>query len=227
MISARHIRNILVIILSGLMLARLGGLYATYALGQPHLNGLVPLFNFNEEQSVPTWFSAMLLAICATLLGIIAAAQRRAGGPYVWWTTLAFVFLYLSMDESLALHERLNRPVRDLLHTSGALYYAWVIPYAVLAFLLGVFSIRPLKSLSAETRDRLVLAGLLFVFGAMGMEVVGSYLATHNQMRITLVSDIVMTIEELLELSGTIVLVYALMDHIATAHPGSGITIRD
>lgn len=227
MISARRILTILVIILSGLLAARAAGLYATYALGNNHVNGLVPLFNFNEEQSVPTWFSAMLLAICAALLGIIAAAQRRAGGPHLWWTTLSLVFLYLSMDEALALHERLNRPVRDLLHTSGALYYAWVIPYALFALVLLAFSIKPLRSLSPDTRDRLVLAGLLFVGGAMGMEIVGSYLATHNQMRVTLLSDVVMTLEEMLELSGTIVLVYALMKHIASAHPGSGITIRD
>ena len=227
MISARTILQILVSILGGLLLARGAGLFSTYALGQPHLNGLVPLFDFNEEQSVPTWFSSVLLMICASLLGIIGAAQRRAGGPHLWWTTLAFVFLYLSLDESLAFHERLNRPVRDLLHTSGALYYAWVIPYALFALVLLVFSIRPLRALSAMTRRRLVLAGALFVCGAMGMEVIGSFVVTHNQMRPTLLGDVVMTLEELLELSGTIVLVYTLMKHIATAHPGSGITIRD
>jgi hypothetical protein len=227
MISARKILNILVVILIALSLARIAGLVSTYALGNPHANGLVPLFNFNEEQSVPTWFSSALLAICASLLGIIAAAQRREGGPHRWWATLAFVFLYLSMDEALSFHERLNRPVRELLHTSGALYYAWVIPYALFALVLAAFSIRPLKSIARPTRSLLMAAGGLFVCGAMGMEVVGSYLATKNQMSATLLSDVVMMIEELMELSGTIILVYALMKQIAHAHPGWGVSIRD
>jgi hypothetical protein len=61
----------------------------------------------------------------------------------------------------------------------------------------------------------------------MGMEVIGSHLATANQMRVTILSDVVMTLEELMELTGTILLVYALMKHIAHAHPGWGVTIRD
>ena len=227
MISARTILNILVAILAGLFLARIAGLVSTHSFGNAHGNGLVPLFDFNEEQSVPTWFSSALLAICASLLSIIAAAQRREGGPYRWWTTLSFVFLYLSMDEALSFHERFNRPVRDLLNTSGALYYAWVIPYAFFAVLLLLCSIRPLKALSKSTRTLLMVAGALFVCGAMGMEVLGSYLATSNKMQATLLSDVVMTFEELMELSGTIILVYALMKQIAHAHPGWGVTIRD
>ena len=227
MISARKILTILVLVLLGLSLARIAGLVSTYSLGDPHANGLVPLFDFNQEQSVPTWFSTALLMVCASLLAVIAAAQRREGGPYLWWTTLAFVFLYLSMDEALAFHERFNRPVRDLLNTSGALYYAWVIPYAFFAVLLLLCSIRPLKALSKSTRTLLVVAGVLFVCGAMGMEVLGSYLATSNRMQATLVSDLVMMVEELMELSGTIILVYALMKQIAHAHPGWGVTIRD
>ena len=61
----------------------------------------------------------------------------------------------------------------------------------------------------------------------MGMEVVGSYLATKNQMQATLPGDLIMTLEELLELGGTIILVYALMKHIAHTHAGWGVTIRD
>jgi hypothetical protein len=227
MISARTILLILVAILAALLLARGIGLYSTWALGDSHANGLVPLFDFNEEESVPTWFSSTLLIICSSLLAVITAAERREGGPYRWWLTLSLVFLYLSMDESLAFHERLNRPMRDLFHTSGALYYAWVIPYAVFALVLLAFSIRPLRSLSHATRDLLVIAGLLFVCGAMGMEVIGSYLATKNNMQHTLLGDVVMTFEELMELSGTITLVYALMKHIAHTHPGWGVTIRD
>lgn len=227
MISARTILNILIAILVGLFLARIAGLVSTHSFGNANANGLVPLFDFNEEQSVPTWFSVGLLMICASLLAIIAAAQRREGGPYRWWTVLSFVFLYLSMDEALSFHERFNRPVRDLLNTSGALYYAWVIPYAFSAVLLLLCSIRPLKALSKSTRTLLLVAGVLFVCGAMGMEVLGSYLATSNQMQATLLSDVVMTFEELMELSGTIILVYALMKQIAHAHPGWGVTIRD
>ena len=227
MISARKVVAILLAVFGLLLLARAGGLYSTYALADNHANGLVPLFDFNEERSVPTWFSCWLLMMSAALLGVIATAQRYEGLPHLWWTTLALVFVYLSLDEALSFHERLNRPVRDLLGTGGALYYAWVIPYAVFALSFFFFSLRPLRALPTATRRRFVLAGALFVCGAMGMEVVGSALVTENQMHITLQSDLAMTLEEVLEISGTIVLVYALLKHIATRHPGFGITITD
>ena len=227
MISARKFIIILLVVFAVLLLARGAGLYATYALGNNHLNGLVPLFDFNEEQSVPTWFSCSLLMISAALMGVIAAAQREENAPYRWWSVLAFVFIYLSLDEALSFHERLNRPVRDFLDTSGAFYYAWVIPYALFALGLLTFSLRPLRDLPVATRQRLTLAGVLFVCGALGMEIVGSQIVTTHDMRITLLSDVAMTLEEILELSGSIVLVHALLKHIAAIHPGFGITIRD
>lgn len=227
MISARTVIIILLVVFVVLLLARGGGLYATYVLGNNHVNGLVPLFDFNEEQSVPTWFSCSLLMISAALMGVIAAAQREAGAPYRWWTVLACVFLYLSLDEALSFHERLNRPVRDFLDTSGAFYYAWVIPYALFALGLLIFSLRPLRELPVATRQRLMLAGVLFVCGALGMEIVGSHIVTAHGMRITFLSDVAMTLEEMLELSGSIVLVHALHKHIASRHPDFGITIRD
>lgn len=227
MISAKKVIIILLVVFGVLIVARGAGLYATYVLGNNHMNGLVPLFDFNEERSVPTWFSCWLLMMSAALLGVIATAQRQEGLPHLWWATLALVFVYLSLDEALSFHERLNRPVRELLGTSGALYYAWVIPYALFALAFLFFSLRPLRALPTETRRRLVLAGALFVCGAMGMEVVGSALVTGNHMQITLRSDLAMTLEEVLELSGAIVLVYALLKHIAARHPGFGITITD
>jgi hypothetical protein len=227
MISARKVIVILLCVFAVLLVARAGGLYATYVLGNNHVNGLVPLFDFNQEQSVPTWFSCSLLMMSAALLAVIAAANRYEQLPYRWWTVLSLVFVYLSLDEALSFHERLNRPVRDLLGTGGALYYAWVIPYAMFALGLFVFSVRPLRALPVATRRRLMTAGALFVCGAMGMELVGSQIVTSNRMQVTLLADVTMTIEEILELSGGIVLVYALLKHIASTHPGFGITIAD
>ena len=146
MISAHKVTLILIVVFGVLLVARAGGLYATYVLGDNHMNGLVPLFDFNEERSVPTWFSCWLLMMSAALLGVIATAQRAEGLPHLWWSVLALVFVYLSLDEALSFHERLNRPVRDLLGTGGALYYAWVIPYAVFALVFFFFSLRPLRA---------------------------------------------------------------------------------
>ena len=227
MISARKVIVILLVVFTVLLVARAAGLYATYVLRNNHVNGLVPLFDFNEEQSVPTWFSCCLLMMSAALLAVIAAANRYENLPYRWWSILALVFVYLSLDEALSFHERLNRPVRELLDTGGALYYAWVIPYALFAMGLLAFSVRPLRALPFATRRRLVVAGILFVCGAMGMELLGSQIVTSNQMKVTLLADMAMTIEEILELSGGIVLVYALLKHIASTHPSFGITIRD
>ena len=48
------------------------------------------------------------------------------------------LFVFVSMDEALAIHERLNGPVRAALGTGGLFYWAWIIPYGAAAILIAL-----------------------------------------------------------------------------------------
>lgn len=105
-------------------------LIADYGFGRNDAFELRTLFDLNREQNMPTLFSTLQLVLAAGLLFLLYCESRRsARGDSPYWPGLALVFMFLATDEFCELHEHLIAPVHRLLHTSGALSFAWVIPY--------------------------------------------------------------------------------------------------
>lgn len=75
------------------------------------------LFDLDEEHNVPAYFHAALLGAAALLsLGTLRAEGRLLAGEgrarrraTVLWLGMAGLFAFLALDESLVLHEELNR----------------------------------------------------------------------------------------------------------------------
>lgn len=174
----------------------------------------IRLFRLDGEANIPTWFSSALLTLSALLMATIGSAHRQARRPYAkHWTGLALVFVYLSIDETAVLHEMSMAPLRAEFGTSGLLYYPWVIPALLALAVLGVIYTKFLLYLPARTRWLIVTAAAVFVGGAVGMEVIGGLFLGANGVD-TPVSMIFEAVEELLEMSGVVVLIYALMTHL-------------
>jgi hypothetical protein len=132
------------------------------------------LLDVDVERSVYTWFSQLLLAGVAVLL-LDTGARILRGRPFVGaqWLILSGLFLLLSLDESLSLHELLSGHLNSALHTTGYFAFAWVIPAGLLCAVGLVAAIPFLRSLPPRVAGMMVLAGLVFVGGAVGMEMVG------------------------------------------------------
>ena len=109
------------------------------------LGSLTFWFNLDKEKNIPSAYSACSLVLCALLLGYIARAKRTVQLPSRHWWILAIIFVFLGLDEYVKIHERLTIPLRQALHASGVLYYAWIIPYGLLTLTLcasyGAFSV--------------------------------------------------------------------------------------
>jgi hypothetical protein len=190
--------------------------FSKHVLGYGSLLGFVELFDANGEANVPTWYSSSLLLISAILLGLIGAAKRAGGEKYAnYWIGLCAVFFFISMDEAAAFHEKVGVLLQAALDTSGALYYAWVIPYGILVAVLALAYLRFLIALPKETRFRIMLAGALYVGGAIGLEFFQGYQATHFEKESMTMSTLT-TIEETLEMWGIVFFIYALMSYIAS-----------
>lgn len=165
------------------------------------------------ESSIPTWFSITLMLTCAGALALVAGRARRSaerGARH--WAGLAVIFVVLSIDEQVALHERAIVPVRELLGASGAFYQAWVIPALVLLIVLAVIYLPFLARLPAALRRRMLLAACLFVGGAVGLEMVGGWLLVRYGAGPQ--TGVVVILEEVLELLGLIVLLRAVLLHL-------------
>jgi hypothetical protein len=226
-LTPRWITSTLAAVAGLLVLAALAGLISSYVFGHNHLRGLIPLFSVGVERSMPTAFSFLLLLLVSALLAVIGSGTRQRGDTgHRWWNALSAIFLFLALDELLSFHEKLNGPLHEARHLSGAFYFGWVIPYSILVILLGAFSIRFFLSLPAPTRRRMFLAAALFLGGAVGMEAVGGIVAMRAGTEKTLLYSVAVLIEESLEMAGTIVMIYALTKHIESALPDLKISFR-
>ena len=179
----------------------------------------IPLFDLDNEASIPTWFSAVLLLACAALLGVIGRIARVRRAPFAWhWLGLALLFVILSIDESISLHERTMHTMRKLLRPTGFLYFGWVVPGAVAVIVIGLAYLRFVVRLPRRTRARVVLAGAVYLAGVMGVEMIGASYAWHHNvgMGVTDVPYAFITgLEEMVEITGLILFVHALLDHLS------------
>lgn len=204
-----------VVWLLGLVAAMLGGL----SIGQHLLSGADPpigRMNLDTEGSVPTWFQASMLLLAAGLTGLVGVARSRASDRYArHWLMAAGILVFLSMDEALAFHEMLIDPLRDALGASGIFYFAWVIPGAVVVVLFASAYLGFLLSLPTRMQRLLIFAGGFYIAGGLGVEAAdGAYASAFglDNLGYTLLTDF----EEVMEMAGLLVLIYALLWFLST-----------
>ncbi len=119
------------------------------------------------------------------------------------------------MDETCGFHEMTIKPLRAALNARGFLYFTWVIPGAAFVFIFVLVYLRFFFNLPAKIRRGFLIAGTLYVGGALGMELIeGKYKDFYGKQDMTYVT--MMTIEELLEMIGTIVFIHILMLYISS-----------
>jgi hypothetical protein len=197
-----------------LLIAHTIGQFAFHQLDMPNLKGFVPRTNMNGELSLPTLFATLLLGASASLAGLIGWTARNAGDPFArWWFVLAVILAAVMVDEAITMHEEAIAPLRDALGvTEGWLFFAWVIPAALIALLFFVVSIPFLRSLPSQTRNDLIFSAALIISGALGVEMIGGwYLSTRGD---SFTYEMIGAIEETLELLGAAYLVRSLLGHL-------------
>ncbi|GGM07770.1 hypothetical protein [Deinococcus aerophilus] len=186
----------------------------------PGRNWLVIMFGLGGEANLPATFSGGLLLLSAALLGTIALTTQRAGGPFSrHWAVLAGVFLFLCLDELAAIHDNISAPLSRLAQPGGALLYLWVVPYGLAVLLLLLASVRFLLHLPAATRRLFVLAGAMYVGGALGLELIEAA-SDARGIHSGFIPLLGVAIEETMEMLGLVVFISALFGHIRRQLPG-------
>jgi hypothetical protein len=171
----------------------------------PLLDAFVPALSLSYERNLPTYFSSALLLACAIAAGAIA--WTRPPGRWHWWA-MAIVAGYMSVDESVEIHEHLGEGI----DTSGVLYFGWVIPAAAIVVALALAYIPFLRRLAPATRRRLVIAATIYVGGALFMELpLGLWTERHGMD--TLGYALIDWVEETMEMIGATLALVALLAH--------------
>ncbi len=193
-----------------------------YFSGHDSLFGFTHEFNLNNENNIPTWYSSSALLLCAALLGLIGLQSKQVGECYaIHWLVLSFVFLCLSVDEAASLHEMVGTRVTEAFrpkghfYLGGFLYYGWVIPGMLFVLIVGLSFGRFLLHLSMPIRRLFLLAGFVYVGGALGVEMLESYAFYMSRDITAFHSLILITIEEGMEMLGILIFLYALCSYMA------------
>lgn len=204
-----------------LLLAHIAGQLSVYYFGFNSDARLVRLFDLDSEGNIPTLFSSIILLAASFLFAAIACAKKTSADTYFFhWTGLAVVFLYLCADEALAFHEILIRPLRPLLGASGAFHFTWVIPYGIGLVILSLLYLKFLMHLPGKTRRSLIIAAVIYVSGALSLEMLSGPFVKWYGTRRNITVAVLSTFEELFEMIGVVVLIAALLAYIENS--GSG-----
>jgi hypothetical protein len=183
-----------------------------YRAGVGRSFGFIRSFDLNQEGNLATWFSVALLFVNALVFAVIAGVWRGQRGGRAW-AGLALLFLAMSVEEGAALHEMTVLPLRNLLNAGGLLYYTWVLPGIVFVLCVAAAYLPFLARLPARTRNLLVLAGAVYVTGAIGVEMLGGrHAALHGVANFGYA--LLAHLEESLEIAGLVVLLYTLLDYV-------------
>ncbi len=177
---------------------------------------LAKAFSVDRELNVPAFFSTMLLLTSSGLLACIAFLSYDGRlSSLRYWGVLALGFFWMAFDEIASVHEKLIEPMRVLLGGAdlGAFYFAWVVPGIIVVLLCAGWFLRFWLELPFKTRVQFFIAGVLFLGGAIGLEMInGDYAEIYGKKTPTYA--LLTTIEEMLEMAGVIVFIKALLAYI-------------
>lgn len=194
-----------------LLLANFAVLYIRYGTGNPYFYGLVPLFDFDMEKNIPTLYSVCLFLLNAILFFLLWRSFLSIGESRVIWFFLSILFVFLGIDELSSVHEHLSVAIGKAHVTTGFFHYAWVIPYGIGVIMLAFFVLPAIFRFDRHARILLILSAVIFVSGALGGEMVGGKYLDMNGGQLDVIYGLITTGEELLEMSGLIVLMHALL----------------
>lgn len=170
---------------------------------------VMPLLDAAEKFRLTALYGALLLLICAVLVVRISVLKKKRMEPYVpHWIFLAFIFMGLSLTKAAYIH----RFALDFLRSIDRWVGLPVTIPAISAVLAGALAVpywKFLRSLEGQFRRMLFAGAITFAAGAVLMEALTEFLWSSVG-RVTSYYIAASAIEELLEMTGCIILIYAL-----------------
>ncbi len=173
------------------------------------------IFDVGGDNTVPTWYSSLTLLICSLLLLFIGSVKLKEQDRHKnKWLLLALIFLFLSIDEVATIHETFGKLVH-VSDSTGFFQYEWVIFGLLFVLIVGLYCFRFILSLPSQIKILFLLSGLIYVAGALGLEMINArtvYLYGKDSR--TILYAVGTTFEELCEMLGISLFIYSLLKYI-------------
>ncbi len=225
-VSPAKVAVVLSLVVLAVSVASLTGQYLKPGLAHNELAlKVIAKLNLDKEvNDLPTWYQSSTLLVSSVLLLVIGLARRELKDKDAkYWGLLSLIFLFLSLDEAVSIHEQMTMPLRTTFHLEGFLFLSWVIPASFLVAVLGIVFSRFLFRLPSSTRNLMILSALIYLAGALGVEMVGAnYMFMMNDppdIGSNFTYAIITTVEEFLEMTGIVVFIYCLLTYLFVPIP--------
>jgi len=173
-------------------------------------------FLFDDEETIPTYFSAINLLFASILLSLIANFKSKVNDSFtVHWRILSILFLLLSVDEIAGLHEMTIDPMVRVYHLSGYLRFPWVILGIIFMAGFSLYYLKFLKALPKPFMKGFFYSCLIFLIGSIGLETISAKIfISLEQSPKDLIYNLVTTLEESCEMLGIIMFINVLLSYL-------------
>lgn len=174
------------------------------------------VLDLDFEESFYTWFSNVMLSAAAFMCFFLSLKDHgQTKNVKTQWRILGSLFFLLSADEMLSFHERISGILSTSFTTSGMFEFAWVIPALVIIPIFFFLFLPFIRHLHTHVSYTIIIAGAIFVFGAVGMEMIAGIFISENNFQDDVFTSpmyrFLVNIEEGLEVLGVIVFIKALL----------------
>ena len=208
-------------IITGLVL---GGAIANYSIynvapdPEHEISDVLKRFDLGHEPSIPAFYSSVVMLLSAGTAAFLAVYDRGAQmRRRKSWLLLACLLTILAIDENVMFHE-MGTAAMNKLGLSGSLYFSWVIPGSIFAVLAATALLHLLVLLGWRTRLLFISSGIIFLSGAIGMELIASKIFSNAESEVAAISSLAhvfsQAVEESLEMLGMALFFCSLLDFI-------------
>jgi hypothetical protein len=182
--------------------------------GSPFLK-LTAIVDLGDERSLSSWYSSMQF-FCIFILGAIFVYHKyRNDYKSFLLIPLPIIFLLMSIDESIQIHEWLGAKsdiffsggsrIGTAFHATGIWMFIIGIPFLAL-FLLYLYSIKTILSDKLFNLKMIIIGMCVLLSGALGLELLSNFIENKNYMVMAVLC------EEGLEMIGATIILWSVYD---------------
>lgn len=175
--------------------------------------------SLNAEQNLASWYTSLLLALGA-LLAWVAGSCDTAEEPSArrFWRLVAVLLLAAAADETVSFHEVLTLFIPKVQEVSPLLHFAWVALAVPLLAILALWCLPMMWRLPRATFWGLVAAAVIFVTGAVGLEMIAG-LVIDWAGEASIAYRVNYMLEDTFEMLGCAVFILVVLGHIRGQAP--------
>jgi hypothetical protein len=169
-------------------------------------------FDFDDELSIPTWFSQFLF-ICISGLAFMAAFLETNKQLRRLWAVIGVVGLLVSIDEVASIHENILQFLHLLVFKDAEASFfanAWILILPAVLALSGYFLYKVYRLLPKQLLKQFAIAIAVFIIGAVFVDIITSTITAPDFVK----QGILVGIEELFEVLSAIIIIYAISNYI-------------